>query len=122
MRLLVVILALLATGKVVTLQWLHRAASDDVIIAAYRPRALDACAIEARRLTPPVDATAWAGETAIHLEIGRRGRGVRVWQVDDPSWAERFRNPFLHLETRGTPAHVRCAYDIVNGTAAAARI
>ena len=122
MRLLVVILALLAAGKVATLQWLHRAASDDVIVSAYRPRALDACANEARRLSPPVDAASWAADTTIRLEIGRRGRGVRVWQVDDPAWPERFRNPYLHLESHSARAHVRCEYDIVNGTAAAGRI
>lgn len=121
MRLLVVILALLAAGKVTTLQWLHRSASDEVIISAYRPRALDACAAEARRLSPPVEPAAWIADTQIRLEIGRRSHRVRVWQVDDASWPERFRNPYLHLEARSTIAHVRCEYDIVNGTAAASR-
>jgi hypothetical protein len=122
MRLLVVILTLLAAGKVATLQWLHRAASDDVIISAYRPRALDACAFETRRLSPPAEAATWSGDTAIRLEIGRRTRGVAVWQVDDPNWPERFRNPYLHLETLGARQRVRCEYDIVNGTAAATRL
>jgi hypothetical protein len=122
MRLLVVILTLMAAGKVATLQWLHRAASDDVIISAYRPRALDACAAEGRRLTPPIDAAAWSAETSIRLEIGRRTRGVAVWQVDNPGWHERFRNPYLQLEAHGARAQVRCEYDIVNGTAAANRI
>jgi hypothetical protein len=122
MRLLVVILALCAAGKVATLQWLHRAASDDVIISAYRPRALDACASETKRLSPPVETTTWSADTPIRLEIGRRMRGVAVWQVDDPGWPERFRNPYLHLETTGARPRVRCEYDIVNGTAATSRL
>ncbi len=121
MRLLVVILALLAAGKVATLQWLHRTASDDVIISAYRPRALDACALQSRRLSPPVEAAAWVAETPIRLEIGRRSQRVRVWQVDDPAWPERFRNPYLHLEAQSATARIHCEYDIVNGTAAASR-
>jgi hypothetical protein len=122
MRLLVVILALCAAGKVATLQWLHRAASDEVIISAYRPRALDACASESRRQSSPAETLAWSADTPIRLEIGRRMRGVAVWQVDDPNWPERFRNPYLHLETAGSRPRVRCEYDIVNGTAATNRL
>jgi hypothetical protein len=122
MRLLVVILAFCAAGKVATLQWLHRAASDEVIISAYRPRALDACASETKRLSLPAETIAWSHDTPIRLEIGRRMRGVAVWQVDDPSWPERFRNPYLHLETTGARQRLRCEYDIVNGTAATTRL
>jgi hypothetical protein len=122
MRLLVVILTLCAVAKVATLQWLHRAASDDVIISAYRPRALDACASEARRVALPTETAAWSADTPIRLEIGRRMRGVAVWQVDNSNWPERFRNPYLHLETVGSRPRVRCEYDIVNGTAATSRL
>jgi hypothetical protein len=121
MRLLVVLLVLMATTKVATLEWLHRAASDDVIVSAYRPRALEACAVQGQRLTPAVDTKSWTTDTAIHLEIGRRGKSVAVWQVNDPAWTERFRNPYLHLDSQGASGRVRCAYDIVNGQASAKR-
>jgi hypothetical protein len=122
MRKLAVLLILLATAKVATLQWLHRSAADDVIIAAYRPRALDACAGDARRLQPAVAGQVWGPDTAVRLEIGRRLRDVYVWQVDNPAWSERYRNPYLHLQPAGPEPRLRCEYDIVNGTAAVSRL
>ncbi len=122
MRTLIVFLVLAAFAKVATVQWLHRAASDEVIIAAYRPRALDACASDARRLKLPSDGAVWGQDTPISLEIGRRLRGIYVWQVDKPAWSERYRNPYLQLEARGPETRFRCEYDIVNGTAAVSRI
>jgi hypothetical protein len=122
MRMLVVILVVLAGGKVAALQWLHHAAADDVIISAYRPRALDACASEAKRLPQPVDDRVWAQDVSLHLEIGSRKNRVYFWQVDRPSWSERFRNPYLHLEAGTAQSRVRCEYDIVNGRASTARL
>ena len=120
MRTLVILLALLATGKVAAMQWLYRSASDDVIVNAYRPRALDACGRDARRAFG-VDTSAWPTDTPIRLEIGRRTAGVHLWQVDDPAWSQSYRNPYLHL-TSGTPGiKIHCAYDVVRGTAAASK-
>jgi hypothetical protein len=122
MRFFVVILIVLAGGKVAALQWLHRAASDDVIVSAYRPRALDACATEAKRLSVSTDDQIWAQDLSLRLEIGRRQNRVYFWQVDRPTWSERFRNPYLHLEAGAGQTRVRCEYDIVNGTAAPTRL
>ena len=122
MRTLVVILVLMAAGKVATVQWLHRTTTDDVIVNAYRPRALDACSLDAQRLDVAGRPAPWTAETPIRLEIGTRAVRLQVWQVDHPAWAQRFRNPYLQLETGQAAARVRCAYDILNGTAVATQI
>ena len=122
MRTLVVILVLMAAGKVATVQWLHRTTTDDVIVNAYRPRALDACSLDAQRLDVAGRPAPWTAETPIRLEIGTRAVRLQVWQVDHPAWAQRFRNPYLHLEAGQAAARVRCEYDILNGTAVASKI
>lgn len=121
MRSLVIILALLATGKVATLNWLHRTAADDIIVDAYRPRALEACGRDARRAFG-LDAAAWSPDTPIRLDIGRRGSGVYLWQVDHPTWSQIFRNPYLHLTATTASIKVHCDYDVVHGTAAASKL
>jgi len=122
MRKLAVFLMLLAAGKIATLEWLHRSATDDVVINAYRPRALDACSTDARRLAGTGGDTAWSSDTQIRLEVGMRDRDVRIWQVDNPAWSARFRNPYLHLEAGPPAARLRCEYDIINGTATASKV
>ena len=122
MRKLAVFLMLLAVGKIATLEWLHRSATDDVIINAYRPRALDACSNDARRLAVTGADAAWSPQTQIRLEVGMRASEVRIWQVDNPAWSARFRNPYLHLEGGPPAARVRCEYDIINGTATASKV
>ena len=121
MRTFVIILALCAAGKVATLNWLHRAASDDVIVNAYRPRALEACGRDARRAYG-LDPTAWTHATPIQLEIGKRGGDIYVWQVDHPKWTQLFRNPYLHLTAAAPGFSIHCAYDVVGGIAVASKI
>lgn len=121
MRTLALFLAFVAIAKVSTVQWLYRSASDDVIVNAYRPRALEACSRDARRVFG-LDASAWAQPTRIHLEIGRRIDGVQLWQVDDPAWSQRWRNPFLHLTADANGSQYRCVYDVMAGTASATKI
>ena len=121
MKSLAIFLAILAMAKVTTLQWLHRSASDDVIVNAYRPRALEACGRDARRVFG-LDASIWAQATQIHLEIGQRVNTVQLWQVDDPAWPQRWRNPFLHLTAGTNGAQYQCVYDVMAGTASASKI
>lgn len=123
MRILVILLMLLAAGKVATLNWLHRAASDEVIINAYRPRAMDACSRDAHRLgLTAAGEKAWLVDPAIRLEIGKPLPSVFLWQVDQPAWITSYRNPYLHLSTGPATARMRCEYDVVNDTAAASRL
>jgi hypothetical protein len=121
MRTLALFLVVVAMTKVTAVQWLYRSASDDVIVNAYRPRALEACGRDGRRVLG-LDASIWAQPTQIHLEIGQRVSGVQLWQVDDPAWPQRWRNPFLHLTAGANGAQYQCIYDVMGGTASASKI
>ena len=128
MRLLVILLALLAAAKVATVEWLRHAAADDLIVSAYKPRALEACGREARRRPLGVDAAAWTADTPVTLEIGDRRANVYVWQVNDPAWGERFRATYLHLTATGpakpgaAEVQVLCSYSVLAGTAVVGRL
>ena len=122
MRMLAILLALIAGGKVLTLEWLHRTASDEAIVAAYAPRALDACTRDARHRALPVEPSGWASTSAMHVEIGRRDSGVALWQVDDPAWIKRFRSPYLHLIASTAGHTFDCAFDVLAGTAVARKL
>jgi hypothetical protein len=118
MRILALFLALLAIGKIAVVQTLYRSASDDVIVNAYRPRAIDACSRDAQRQFG-LDAAAWSRETSIKMEIGRRSNSpIYIWQINHPAWSERYRNPYLHLATQAPGFNVTCVYDVVSGTTA----
>lgn len=121
MRILALFLAILAIGKIAVVQWLHQSASDDVIVSAYRPRALDACGRDAQRLYG-LDVAAWTKATPITLEIGKRSSPIHIWQINHPGWSERYRNPYLHLSAQATGLQIGCVYDVVSGTAAASKI
>ena len=121
MRPLVIFLALLAVGKVAAVEWLHRSASEDAIIAAFGPRALDACSRDARRKSLNVDATAWTAGTPIRFELGRPDAQVYLWQVDNPAWAQRYRHPYLVLQSGSFGAQVECAFDVLAGTGIATK-
>ena len=122
MRTLAIILAIFALAKLATVQWLYRSASDDVIVNAYRPRALEACQTAAKRLALGVGDKVWSQETVARLEIGQRHGGVHIWQVDRPEWAARFRNPYLQLTAGGPGSQIQCTYDVLTGVAVPAKI
>ena len=84
------------------------------------PAGLAPCGRDARRAFG-LDAAAWNVDTPIRLEMGRRSANVYFWQVDDPAWSERYRNPYLHLTVVAAGTQVSCAYDVVRGIAAASR-
>ena len=93
MRILAIILTVFALAKLGTVQWLHRAASDDMIVSAYKLRALEACQMASKRLALGVSDKVWAAEMAVRVEIGHRKNGIYIWQVDRPEWAPRSRSP-----------------------------
>ena len=121
MRTLAILLAMMALTKVATVQWLYRSASDDVIVNAYRLRASEACGRDARRVFG-LDASIWSQAAHIRLEMGKRGGGVYLWQVDDPTWTQSWRNPFLLFTVSASGNQFQCSYDVVGGSASASKI
>jgi hypothetical protein len=116
MKAVVVLLAFLAALKVGYQEYVYRMASSEIIVAAYRERAITACQREPRG-QQIVQASVWAKPSHIRLLIGKSNLDVHFWQVDHALWNARYRNPYLFLSSGDRPNRVFCEFDIVNGSA-----
>jgi hypothetical protein len=121
MRAFVVLLVMLALVKVGTNEYLFRAATSDVIVQAYRERAIAACQRDNRGQSAAA-AHAWAKPASIRLVIGKSNLEVYFWQVDHALWSARFKNPYLFLTAADRPGKVYCEFDIVHGAASVFRM
>ena len=117
MRKLILLLVVLATAKLGLSAYLYYDASRDVIVNAYRQRAMDACALRSRTETPAITDAAWSKPAAISLSIGKYSIPVYLWQIDNDQWNARYRNPYLFITPAGRGEKAICEYDIVNGSA-----
>jgi hypothetical protein len=122
MRAVAYLLALLAVLKVGYHQHLYRSATGDVIVTAYRDRAIEACRRDAKNHTLGLGAQAWSSPQSVKLVIGKTDLGVYVWQVDHALWNARFRNPYLFITADQRNGRVLCEFDIVHGAAAIHRL
>ena len=82
MKPLLIVLAVLATAKVLHHEYLFRTSTRDVIIQAYRERAVLACQKDALGTMLGVSPQAWSTPSSITLAIGKRNLDVHLWQVD----------------------------------------
>lgn len=121
MRALVLILVLLATVKVGYQEYMFRAATNEVIVSAYRDRAIQACQRDAKGQSL-VTAAAWVKPRSVKLVIGKQNLDVYLWQVDHAMWSARFKNPYLFLAAGDKPSKVYCEFDIVHGAASVFRM
>lgn len=121
MKAMVVFLAFLAALKVGYQEYLYRAASSEIIVSAYRERAIAACQREPRGLQI-AEPRVWSRPGQIRLVIGKSNLDVHFWQVDHALWNARFRNPYLFLAAGDRPNRVFCEFDIVNGAASVFRM
>jgi type IV secretory pathway TrbD component len=122
MKGLVALLLLLAAAKIGMHEYMVRSATNEVIILAYRDRAIAACQGDSAG-AEIVPVTAWANPR-ISLSIGKSNLGVYIWQVDHALWNARYKNPYLYLQVTaagaGTgageaapPGKTICEFDIV---------
>lgn len=124
LRSVVMVLALLATAKVGVKEYLFHTASAEVIVAAYRERAAEACRTHPRAQDYPIETPdAFKEVAAASVTIGKPGHDVYLWQTDHPKWDARYRNPYVNLTVpnRAGTGSVVCEYDIVNGRASLRR-
>ena len=99
MKPLIIVLALLAAAKIAHHEYLFRTSTRDVIIRAYKERAVQACQKEPLGSMLGVSPQAWNNPTSISLAIGKRNLNVHLWQVDHEMWNARYRNPYLLIST-----------------------
>ena len=121
MKAVVFILVLLAGLKVGHHEYLYRTATRDVIVGAYKARAVQACQKDTRNTSLGVPPQAWANAPSIQLAVGKSGLDVQFWQVDNDLWNARYRTPFLILSTGGAGT-AYCEYDILNAAASVHRM
>jgi hypothetical protein len=121
MKAAVMVLGLLAAAKVVTQEYLYRSGTRDVLVAAYRERAIQACQKDPRNQGLVANTIAWSKPSDIRVVIGRSDLDVWFWQVDNALWNARYRNPYLYLATTDRSSNVQCEYDIVHGVASVFR-
>jgi hypothetical protein len=95
---------------------LYRQATNEVIVSAYRDRAIAACAREPQAQVL-AGASAWEQPLSLRLMIGKPGVDVYLWQVESQLWNARFANPYLLVEASGLGTRVLCEYDIVHASA-----
>ncbi len=118
MKAVVYVLALFAAAKIGTSEYLFRASARDVIVAAYRDRAIQACQRDTKLQAPGGEAVSWSRATDIRLSVGKSGFDVHLWQVDHHLWNARYRNLYLVLSlTNEKAAGLVCEYDVVHNAA-----
>jgi hypothetical protein len=124
MKAIVIFITMLAAIKLGAREYLIRTSSEDVIVAAYRERAILACQKDPKSPNLGVSPSSWSTPTETRLVIGKPGLSVYWWQVDHHMWNARYRNPYLYVHLGPRPAtsftsggqRVLCEYDIVNST------
>ena len=121
MKAVVFILAILAGLKLGHQEYLYRTATRDVIVAAYKMRAVEACQRDRRNAALGISPQTWTNISSVQLAIGKGGLDVQLWQVDNDLWSVRYRNPFLILSA-GAPGSAYCEYDILNAAASVHRL
>jgi hypothetical protein len=117
----VMVLGLLAAGKIGTQEYLFRSGTRDVLINAYRERAIAACQRDPRNQGVAANVSAWARPAEIRVVVGKGDLDVWFWQVDNSLWNARYRNPYLHLAAADRHSSWLCEYDIVHGIASVSR-
>lgn len=117
LKVAVMVLVLLAAGKVAAQDYLYRTGTRDTLVSIYRDRAIAACQKEPHSQGLVASATVWTKPAEIRLVIGKSDLDVWFWQIDNAMWNARYRNPYLHLATADRFSTLSCEYDIVHGVA-----
>lgn len=121
MRVFVFVLLLLVAAKVGTQQYLASTAKDEVIIAAYRERAVAACRTAARSTHIEL-AASWTPPQEIRVVVGKSTLDVALWQIDNVLWETRYKTPYLLFAMMETPRPIYCQFDIAQGAASLIRL
>jgi hypothetical protein len=120
MRAVIFLLMLLAALKVGANEYFYRTATTDVIVNAYRERAILACQSDPKAQILVSSPLAWTNPIAVKVVIGKSNLDVHFWQVGNEMWNARYRSAYLYLVVGERPS-VYCEYDIANGTASVFR-
>lgn len=122
MKAVVFLLALLAAIKIGSSEYLFRSSARDIIVAAYRERAIQACQRDSRTaLDGAAASVTWSKPADVRLAIGKSGIDVYLWQLDHHLWNARYRNPYLVLTVSEKATSLVCEYDVVHNATVISR-
>lgn len=122
MRIIVILLGLLAAAKIGLQEHLFRSGTKDVIVGAYREKAVQACQKDPRGPALVATPLVWTRPSEVRLVIGKSDLDVWFWQVDHALWNARYRNPYLFLVAGEQGNMTYCEYDVVRGVASVHRL
>lgn len=114
LRSMLMLAAVMAGAKVWASDRFHRAIYSDAIIAAYGEKARVTCQREVVRQAPAAYASLKL--TPSGVVIGSPNVRVAFWDIDNPLWEVRYRNPHVML-TAEPLTDLNCAFDVTVGLA-----
>lgn len=121
MRVFVLVLLLLVAAKVGTQQYLVSKTKDEIIVAAYRERAVAACRHIARSTQLELPAS-WTPPREMQVVVGKSTLDVGLWQIDNVLWETRYKTPYLLFAIKNEPHPVYCQFNIAQGAASLIRL
>ncbi|MEZ5923337.1 MAG: hypothetical protein R3D57_03045 [Hyphomicrobiaceae bacterium] len=113
MRSLVLIVGLLAVGKVGYQEYVERSALTEVLLNTYRQDAVEACEREASNRNIAVAYSAWTTPSDMRISIGRSSEGEPYWDLGRAVLGAAGRDPYVVIVARERPYRIACDYDIV---------
>ncbi len=113
MRSLVLLVGLLAAGKVGYQEYVERNALTEVLLNTYRQDATEACEREADHRNFSVSYSAWSSSKEISISLGRSSDSEPYWQIGESLLGPAERDPYVVIVARKEPYKIVCDYDIV---------
>jgi hypothetical protein len=113
MRSLVLLVGLLAAGKVGYQEYVERTALTEVLLNTYRQDATEACGREAEHRNFSVAYRSWSAPKEIGISLGRSSDNEPYWQIGEALLGPAERDPYVVIVARQDPYRIVCDYDIV---------
>ena len=113
MRSLVLMVGLLAAGKVGYQEYVERSALTEVLLNTYRQDATESCVREAHHRNFAVPYRSWSEPEAISISLGRSSDSEPYWQIGETLLGPAERDPYVVIVAREEPYRIVCDYDIV---------
>lgn len=115
MKIIVLVLTLMAAGKVYMHYNFYRVAADAAIISAYKGKAIAACQKGHQGVTKATARFLWKTPGHVAVEVGNAALDISVWQIEHPNWEQRYRQASLVLTPADKLTKTRCRFDLKTG-------
>lgn len=112
MRKIATILAAILLLKVAIQEYVWRAATEEVLVAAYAEQALEACRSQIRARIP-TQPGATIAPSELRFGVGDQVSDVALWDVNNRDWTRRYRTPFLRLSFFHAQRQLKCNFDLM---------